>query len=158
MIRTIRVALLSALLLVGACKSSTPGPQTPGAGGGSGSAPAAAPVDPTPPASTMTDAELDRIMRDVIAYMTALGSAAAETKGDCPAMAAAIERVIGEHSDLTARAAQLDDDPTAEDRAEAWLKANDAAARPVFEKLFAEVQTCGADEAVQAAVAKIGSM
>jgi hypothetical protein len=160
-IRTIVVAFALALVLwlslVAGCKKSAPGPQEPqpgGAGSGSG----AAPADPTPPSRAMTDAEFDRIMRDVMAYMTALGDAAAEAKGDCPAMAAAIERVIGDHADLTGRAAQLDRDPTAEDRAEAWMKANDASARPTFEKLFAEVQKCGEDPAVQAAVEKIGSM
>ncbi|HUQ03179.1 MAG TPA: hypothetical protein VM261_11840 [Kofleriaceae bacterium] len=158
MTRTIRVALLLALLLGAACKKSAPGPQEPVPAGGSGSASAAAPVDPTPASSTVSDAEFDQIMHDVIAYMTALGNAAAGAKGNCPEMAAAIERVIGEHSDLTTRASQLDTDPTAEDRAEAWMKANDATARPAFDKLFAEVQKCEEDAAVQAAVAKIGSM
>jgi hypothetical protein len=156
-IRTIFLAFTLSLGLIAACTKSASGPQEPQPGG-AGSGSAAAPADPTPPSSAMTDAEFDQIMRDVMAYMTALGDAAAEAKGDCPAMAAAIERVIGDHTDLTARAARLDQDPTAEDRAEVWMKANDASARPAFERLFTEVEKCGQDPAVQAAVEKIGSM
>lgn len=153
-----RTILIASLLLAAACKPSTPGPRAPASGNGASAAAATPSVEPTPPPSTTSEAELDQLMREIVAYVAALGDAAAATGGDCATMAVALERVIGEHGDLAARAARLDGDPTAEDRGEAWMKANDATARPVLMKLAGEVERCKDAPAVQAAMARIGAV
>lgn len=159
MIRTIGlpVALALTLALVIACKKkdTAPGPVAPlpdnAASKGS------APPDPTPPPGDLSDAEFDSLMQEVIAMMRALSDAASAANGDCPKMAASLQKVNDEHHELHLRMHQLDDDPSAEDRADAWMKAHDAELAPMFEKLFKELGRCENDPEVMKAMEAMGA-
>jgi hypothetical protein len=159
--RTLSVVWLAlALALVASCKKkdAPTGPVAPlpdGAGSGSEAAPP--PGDPTPPPSQMSEAEFEALMRDAIAFFKALGDGAATANGDCPKMAAAIDQVVTDHADLMQRAHAIDEDPDAEDRGDAWMKAHEADVKPVFDKFFGELRKCQGDPAVEAAVEKLSS-
>jgi len=151
------LALVAGLII--ACKKhdAATGPVAPLPGDGSASGSATPPGDPTPPPSNISDADLDKLMRDVMAYLGVLAGAVDAAGTDCPKMAAAIEKVTNEHTELISRAHTLDGDPSAEDRAEQWMKTNEAGIRPTFEKLFAGLKRCQSDAAVQAAMEKAGT-
>lgn len=142
-------ALALTLLVLASC--SKPGPARP-------LAPLPEPgtgPDPTPAAATISDDELDALMRETVAYLGQVAAAVQGAGTDCPAMAAGIERVVDDHAALLERARTLDD-PSVEDRSEKWLDAHAAEVKPMFETLFEALEPCGQDPAVQAAVEKMG--
>lgn len=147
------------LLLLGlvACKKqdSSPRPVAPLPDDGKGSGSAA--PDPTPAPSSMSDAEFDALMRDVIAYIEKVGGAVSAAGGDCAKMASGIEAVAAEHGGLIERTRALDEDASSEDRADAWMRAHEAEVKPIFEGLFAGLAPCQDDPGVQAAMEKMGT-
>ncbi len=93
-------------------------------------------------------------MRETIDYLGKVSVAIAAAGTDCPAMADAIERVVGEHMTLIERALTLDD-PSMEDRSQDWLEAHADEVKPTFEKLFKGIESCGDHADVQQAVKKM---
>lgn len=153
MVRTL-LAISLALALGAACsKHSTPAPVTPGTGDASTAA--AMPADPTPPPGKLSDAELDALMRDTVAFFTDVADAITAAGSDCSKVAAGIERVVADSSALIERTREIDDDPDAQDRADAWMKSHDAELRPMFDRLFKGVEACRDDAAVDAALEKM---
>lgn len=150
-------SIVVVLLALAACKKqeSSPRPLAPLPGDGAGTG--AAPPDPTPPPSAMNDAEFDALMMDVVAYITKVGAAVTAANGDCAKMATGIEAVAADHREVIARARALDEDPSAEDRGDAWMKAHEADIAPVFQALFEGLAPCQSDPAVRAAIEKMGT-
>ena len=146
--RTRLLAVLACGLLAACGPKSTPAPATP--------APATTtPAEPPASTQTISDADLEAIMRETVAMFTAVSDAVSAAGGDCAKVATGIEQAAGEHAELLQRAHALDEDPSATDRAEKWMGAHEAELKPVFERLFAGLEPCKDDPAVQAAMEKM---
>ncbi len=115
-------------------------------------------AEPTPPPSTITDAELDTLLSDFNRFVTRVTTAVEGAGGDCGQIASGIERVVGEHGELLTRVGELGDDPAVEDRVAAWLTAHEREVKPVAERLWGYLAPCQPDPAVVAAVEKLSAM
>ena len=145
--RWVKYALL-ALLLAGCPRSSS----SPAAARPAAAAPA---PDPTPAPATMSDADFEGLMTEMVAFVENLAGAVEGAKRDCAAMAAALDQVAADHSDFLARARKIDD-PAFEDRADRWM-AQHAGVGQAAVRIDAGVTTCRDDEAVKAALDRIGT-
>ncbi|MBZ0232902.1 MAG: hypothetical protein K8M05_11280 [Deltaproteobacteria bacterium] len=156
MSRLLHVVLV--LLAVAACKKqdATPRPLAPLPDDGTGTA-SAQPPDPTPPPSQMSDAEFDKLMNDVVGYIGKMRDVVVAAGGDCSKMATGLEQVAAENRDVIERTRALDEDASAEDRADAWMKAHEGEVAPMFEALFQGLGPCQEDPAVQSAMEKMGT-
>lgn len=149
----IAIVFLGAASLA-ACKKSSPAPQQP-----TPPVEVTSPTEPDPPpdrGANMTDAQLDAIMAELAGFMEKMAVAIEGSQGDCPKMAANIDRVSKEHADLMERTKQLND-PSLEDRADKWMEANGQRINELARRVVEGAGTCSDDAAVQAAMERVGS-
>lgn len=156
------LASILVALALAACSKSTPPPATPAPRPISSSAIIAQATPPfhldteaATPANRISDADLDKLMRDVVTFMGAIADEVGKAGGDCTQVAAAIERVTAANAELIVRTRALDDDDGAQGRADKWMEAHVDEIKPVFERLLVALQPCEQDEGVRRSVERI---
>lgn len=142
--------LTFAVLFAAACGGSKAVPTQP-----TETAPVAE-ARPQPPApATLSDAELETMMRQSLAMFTAMSDAAAQAAGDCGKLSASVERVLGDHKPLLHRAKEFKGDADIERRTDAWTTAHKDEVLASL-KIFTEAAApCSSDPAFQAALEKL---
>lgn len=143
--------MLAVLVFLAACGGSKPAPQAPAPLPPTTVAP---PADP-PPSARPTEAQQDAMFEGMLAMFEQIAKATQTHKGDCPAMAKAINTVIDGHAATLAEAGKWKDDAEIDARGKAYIEANEDRAKTAAESFFEGAMTCEKDAAVTAALARL---
>jgi hypothetical protein len=104
--------------------------------------------DEAPPAAEVSDADIDALMNETIAFITALTESSEAVAGDCGQIATAIATQIDSHQDLITRARVYDNDESVQTRADAWMEAHQAEIDPIYQRMGAVIGPCADDPRV----------
>ena len=120
----------------------------------------ATPTEPTEPAkpATPSDAELNAMFEQTLAFLSDMASAVSENEKDCKKMAVAIDATMTKHQSLLAKAKEFDGNDAVNDKADAFMKAHESEMTAAQGKMGAGLQACAGDPDVQKAMSRFDEM
>jgi hypothetical protein len=123
------------------------------------SEPATVPAEPATPtepatAATPSDAELDAMFTQTLAFLSDMATAVGSNEKDCAKMAVALDAVMTKHKDLLAKAKSFEGNAEVDRKADEFMSAHEGEMLAAQQKLGTGLQACAADPGVQKAMAR----